>query len=148
MSYARNKRAKERRRYRTDIIDIEKLQKKKEENRQKEILENEEKIKTLIKVEEEMGVTLVHGAMTYECEECGKSWRMWLEVGVEGKDKVMPCPFIIRCKCGGMAKHIDWQNDICLPEPRPLEENMSYFKLDRKGLKKKDSNACGISVLR
>ncbi len=100
------------------------------------------------KVEEEMGNTLVHGAMTYECEECGKTWKMWLEVGVEGKDKIMPCPFIIRCKCGGMAKHINWQNDIWLPEPRPLGENMSYFKLDREGLKKKDINTCGIPVLR
>ena len=107
-----------------------------------------EKIKTLIKVEEEMGITLVHGAMTYECEECGKTWKMWLEIGVEGKDKVMPCPFIIRCKCGGMAKHINWQDDINLPEPRPLGENMSYFKLDRRGLKKKDSNACGIPVIK
>ena len=145
MSYARNKRAKERRRNRVEIINIEKQRK---ENLQKEILENEEKIKTLIKVEEEMGITLVHGAMTYECEECGKNWRMWLEIGVEGKDKVMPCPFIIRCKCGGMAKHINWQDDINLPDPKPLGENMSYFKLDRRGLKKKDSNACGIPVLK
>lgn len=148
MSYARNKRAKERRRNRIDIIDIEKLQKQRNENLQKERLENEEKIKILMKVEEEMGITLVHGAMTYECEECGKTWKMWLEVGVEGKNKIMPCPFIIRCKCGGIAKHINWQNDIDLPEPRPLGENMSYFKLDRKGLKKKDNNACGIPILR
>lgn len=148
MSYARNKRAKERRRNRVEIINIEKLEKQRKENLQKEISENEEKIKTLIKAEEEMGITLVHGSMTYECEKCGKAWRMWLEIGVEGKDKVMPCPFIIRCKCGGMAKHIDWQNDIWLPEPRPLGENMSYFKLDREGLKKKDINACGIPVLR
>ena len=148
MSYARNKRAKERRRNRAENINIEKLEKQRKENLQKEILENEEKIKTLIKVEEEMGITLVHGAMTYECEECGKTWKMWLEIGVEGKDKVMPCPFIIRCKCGGMAKHINWQDDINLPEPRPLGENMSYFKLDRRGLKKKDSNACGIPVIK
>ena len=148
MSYVRNKRAKERRRNRIDIIYIEKLQKQRNAKLQKEILENEEKIKTLIKIEEEMGITLVHGAMTYECEECGQTWEMWLEVGVEGKDKIMPCPFIIRCKCGGMAKHINWQNDIWLPEPRPLGENMSYFKLDRNDLKKKDSNACGIPVLR
>ena len=148
MSYARNKRAKERRRNRAETINIEKLERQREENLQKEILENEEKIKTLIKVEEEMGITLVHGAMTYECEECGKTWRMWLEIGVEGKYKLMPCPFIIRCKCGGMAKHINWQDDINLPEPRPLGENMSYFKLDRRGLKKKDSNARGIPVLK
>lgn len=148
MSYARNKRAKERRRNRVEINNIGKLEKKRKENLQKEILENEEKIKTLIKVEEEMGITLVHGAMTYECEECGETWRMWLEIGVEGKYKLMPCPFIIRCNCGGMAKHINWQDDINLPEPRPLGENMSYFKLDRRGLKKKDSNACGIPVLK
>ena len=57
MSYARNKRAKERRKNSTDIIDIEKLQKQRNEKLQKEILENEERIKTLIKVEEEMRVT-------------------------------------------------------------------------------------------
>ena len=148
MSYARNKRAKERRRNRAESINIEKLERQREENLQKEILENEEKIKTLIKVEEEMGITLVHGAMTYGCEKCGKTWKMWLEIGVEGKYKIMPCPFIIRCKCGGMAKHINWQDDINLPEPRPLEENMSYFKLDRRILKKKDSNACGIPVIK
>ena len=148
MSYARNKRAKERRRNRAESINIEKLERQREENLQKEILGNEEKIKTLIKVEEEMGITLVHGAMTYECEKCGKTWKMWLEIGVEGKYKIMPCPFIIRCKCGGMAKHINWQDDINLPEPRPLEENMSYFKLDRRILKKKDSNACGIPVIK
>lgn len=148
MSYARNKRAKERRKYRQEIIDIEKLQENRKNRIQKEMEDKEEKIKTLIRIEEEMQITLVHGAMTYECEECGKTWKMWLEVGVEGKDKIMPCPFIIRCKCGGMAKHINWQDDIDLPEPRPLGENMSYFKLDRKGLKKKDSNACGIPVLR
>lgn len=56
MSYARNKRAKERRRNRAEIINIEKLEKQRKENLQKEILENEEKIKTLIKVEEEIGM--------------------------------------------------------------------------------------------
>ena len=148
MSYARNKRAKERRKAREDIIYIEKLQENRKNKLQKEMTDEEKKIKTLIKIEEEMGITLVHGAMTYKCEECGKSWKMWLEVGVEGREKIMPCPFMIRCKCGGTAVHIDWQNDIWLPEPRPLGENMNYFKLDKKGLKKKDSNACGIPILR
>ena len=101
-----------------------------------------------MKIEQELGITLVHGAMTYECENCGKSWRMWLEIGVEGKNKIMPCPFIIRCKCGGMAKHINWQDDIWLPEARPLGDNMSYFKLDREGIDKHNNNACGIAVLR
>lgn len=148
MSYARNKRAKERRKYRQEIIDIEELQENRKNRIQKEMEDKEKKIKTLIRIEEEMQITLVHGAMTYKCEECGKSWRMWLEVGVEGKDKIMPCPFTIRCKCGGTAAHINWQNDIWLPQPMPLGENMSYFKLDKKGLKKKDSNACGIPILR
>ncbi len=148
MSYARNKRAKERRKARINIADIEKLQERRKQKIQRDNLEKEEKIKTLIKIEEELGITLVHGAMTYKCEECGKSWEMWLEIGVEGREKIMPCPFIIRCRCGGTAVHIDWQNDIYLPEPRPLGENMSYFKLDREGLKKKDVNACGIPILR
>ena len=97
---------------------------------------------------------LVHGAMIYECEKCGKKWRMWLEVGVEGPgdyetgQKLMPCPFMITCACGGDAKHTDWHNDIRLPEPRPLMDNMSYFKLDRKGLKKKYNMACGIPVVK
>lgn len=148
MSYARNKRAKERRKARQDNIDIEKILENRKSKLQKEMADKEEKIKTLIKIEKEMKITLVHGAMTYKCEECGKSWKMWLEVGVEGRDKIMPCPFIIRCKCGGTAVHIDFQNDIWLPEPRPLADNMSYFKLDREGLKKKDSRACGIPILR
>ena len=91
---------------------------------------------------------LVHGAMQYRCEKCGKEWRMWLEVGVEGENKKMPCPFSIRCKCGGLAQHINWQDDIWLPKPIPLEEKMSYFQLDRKGLNNHDSNACGIPVLK
>lgn len=148
MSYARNKRAKERRRNRIDEIDIERLQQQRKRVQIKEQQENKENIERLLKIQDELNITLVHGAMTYECEECGKSWRMWLEVGVEGEDKLMPCPFIIKCKCGGMAKHINWQDDIWLPEPRPLGENMSYFKLDKKGLKKQDDNACGIPVLK
>lgn len=148
MSYARNKRAKERRRNRIENIDAEKLIEQREDKIRQQLIEKENEVQTLLKIEKELGITLVHGAMTYECESCGDKWRMWLEIGVEGRDSIMPCPFMIRCKCGGMARHIDWNNDIWLPEPRPLGENMSYFKLDRKGLKKKDSNACGIPILR
>lgn len=148
MSYARNKRKKERRTNEDLIYNLNRLQKKRKEEMQKEIIKNNEELETLLKIEKELGITLVHGAMTYECESCGKSWKMWLEIGVEGRNKIMPCPFIIRCKCGGMAKHINWQDDINLPEPRPLGENMSYFKLDKKGLEKKDSNACGIPIIK
>ena len=55
MSYARNKRAKERRRNRISIENIEELQKQRKEKVEKEILKNEETIRTLIKIEEENG---------------------------------------------------------------------------------------------
>lgn len=77
---------------------------------------------------------MAHGAMHYECEACGKEWLMWLEEGVEGKNKMQPCPFIIRCKCGGLAKHVAWNFDIHLDELRPINEKvMNYFALDKDG---------------
>ena len=63
---------------------------------------------------------------------CENEWRMWLEVGVEGKDKIMPSPFTIGCECGGWAEHIDWHKDIKLKKPRPLEPIERYFALDHK----------------
>ena len=73
---------------------------------------------------------IVHGAFIYRCEDCGNEWRMWLEVGVEGKDKIMPSPFTIGCECGGWAEHIDWHKDIRLKNPIPLWEEEKYFALD------------------
>jgi hypothetical protein len=90
---------------------------------------------------------LVHGAMIYECEKCGKQWRMFLEVGVGGKDSLMTMPFMIGCACGGIAKHIDWHRDTSYPHPMPVNNEMSYFKLDREGLKNNDPMACGIPVV-
>lgn len=148
MSYARNKRAKERRKNRLQVLDFEDIEQRRKEMSEKKKVESENNIKKLLDAEKILGEILVHGAMTYECEDCGKSWRMWLEIGVEGPNKIMPCPFIIRCKCGGMAKHINWNEDIWLPQPMPLGENMSYFKLDKKGMKKKDENTCGIPVIK
>lgn len=56
---------------------------------------------------------LVHGAMLYQCECCGKVFQMWLEKGLEDKeqdavypDLHKPVPFCIGCLCGGIAKHI------------------------------------------
>lgn len=137
MSYARNKRKKNRFKanFRFEKAELFKDDKKNDIDR-------------YIEINRQTGITLVHGAFNYECEECGKSWKMWLEFGVEGKDKVMPCPFIIRCKCGGNAAHINWQEDIYLPDAMPLGENMSYFKLDKRGLKRHDENACGIPILK
>lgn len=47
---------------------------------------------------------LVHGAMKYRCDKCGRSWWMFLEKGIEefGKNH-KPSPFCIMCRCGGTA---------------------------------------------
>lgn len=78
---------------------------------------------------------LVHGAMLYECECCGRVFQMWLEKGLEDRKQDAinpsshkPVSFCIGCLCGGTAKHIAWQNDICLDEYRPLKENENYFE--------------------
>lgn len=78
---------------------------------------------------------LVHGAMLYECECCGHVFQMWLEKGLEDRkqDAIRPSshkpvPFCIGCLCGGIAKHIAWQNDIHLDEYRQLKENENYFE--------------------
>ena len=106
---------------------------------------------------------LSHGALTYECEKCGKQWRMYLECGVGScsadhkgpvcskctmEKGLMPCPFMIGCTCGGLAKHIDWHKDSQFPHPMPVFDHMSYFKLDSEGLKNKNPRACGIPVVR
>lgn len=91
---------------------------------------------------------MVHGAMWYKCEKCGKKWRMWLEKGLEDRmqdalepDKHKPVPFIIGCTCGGQASHFDWQDDVRLGGYRPIAEHMSYFKNDI-------SSDRGVPVLR
>ena len=78
---------------------------------------------------------LVHGAMNYKCEDCGKIFRMWLEKGLEDKiqdaiypDKHKPVPFTIGCLCGGLAQHTAWHEDIELGTYRPLGDGMSYFE--------------------
>jgi len=105
-----------------------------------------------------------HGSFRYECEDCGKVFFMYLECGVEPcrcektckkflkenkceyQKGLMPSPFIITCACGGTAKHIDWHTDA--HRPVPVFDHMSYFKLDREGLKNKDEMACGIPVVK
>lgn len=91
---------------------------------------------------------LVHGAMLYECKCCGNVFQMWLEKGLEDKkqDEInpsshKPVPFCIGCLCGGMAKHIAWQNDIHLDEYRPLKENENYFE-------NTDDENCGVPHFR
>lgn len=84
---------------------------------------------------------LVHGGMKYRCEDCGESWFMCLEIGVEdfGKNgrQHQPSPFIIRCDCGGCA--YDISGYLPLPSIRPLIKGMKYFAYDNSG----DDLACG-----
>ena len=46
---------------------------------------------------------LVHGRMIYRCEQCGRSWAMFLEKGIEEfGENHKPSPFTIECPyCGG-----------------------------------------------
>ena len=76
---------------------------------------------------------MVHGALVYRCEDCSEEWLMWLEEGVEGKNKIMPCPFMIACECGGFASHVDWDKNIELIELIPLKAGEKYFALDDEG---------------
>lgn len=93
---------------------------------------------------ETRGIVMVHGAMWYQCNECGKRWRMWLEKGLADRVNTTnhkPVPFTIRCSCGGFASHIDWNNDIHLDAYRPLGSSMSYFR-------NSPHSDCGIPVLK
>lgn len=90
---------------------------------------------------------MVHGAMNYECEVCGKVFLMWLEKGLEDKvsdDKNgghKPVPYTIPCLCGGIAKHVRWNEDVHLDEYTELQENMDYFSND-------DDWDCGMPHIR
>ena len=92
-------------------------------------------------------MTMVHGGMHYRCESCSEEWIMWLEIGVEDRGRHgrthQPCPFVIRCDCGGEAVHVDWNRDIQLPGPRPIGEGMRYFSYDHSG----DPMACGHATV-
>lgn len=81
-------------------------------------------------------------AMKYECEDCGKSWEMWLQTGLEEHDENhKPVPFMIPCKyCGGYhARHIDWDKDIQLVEPIEITSDLDYFA-------NKPNHDCGVPV--
>jgi len=91
---------------------------------------------------------MVHGAMWYKCNKCGRKWRMWLEKGLEDReqDKIYPkahkpVPFTIGCTCGGLANHVEWQDDISLGGYRPIADHMSYFKND-------PNSDCGVPIVR
>ena len=81
-------------------------------------------------------------AMKYRCEKCGKEWWMWLQTGLEehGKNH-KPVPYAIGCKCGGIATHVDWNEDKHLFEPIPITRSMSYFV-------NQPNRDCGVAVIR
>jgi hypothetical protein len=89
-----------------------------------------------------------HGAIWFECQSCGKRWRMWLEKGIEDKrfrriypEKHKTIPDTIKCQCGGSAEHVDWQKDLKLKNYRVLLPNMNQFAYD-------ENEEYGIPVLR
>lgn len=88
---------------------------------------------------------MVHYAMHYKCDACGKIFRFWLEKGLEDKNYTgklhKPVPFGIACLCGGTATHFAWQSDIRLDDYRPLTEYENYFE-------NTEDSDCGISHFR
>ena len=92
-----------------------------------------------------MSTVLVHGAMKYKCEKCGKEWWMFLEKGIEEPgENHKPSPFVIRCKCGGMARDI---SGICkIPW---LQRNKYYVLPDSESyFANKKNSDCGVPVLK
>lgn len=78
---------------------------------------------------------LVHTAMRYQCEFCGRIYHFWLEKGLEDRreDAInpgghKPVPYCIGCLCGGTARRVAWEKDVRLDNYRLLEEDMNYFE--------------------
>ena len=86
---------------------------------------------------------LCHGSFVYECEKCGTRFSVFLEKGVEGKNKIMPCPFVIGCRhsdCNGLARHTEWQSDKTDMPLFPLPAGKLFFRLNKK-------EGCGVATL-
>lgn len=91
--------------------------------------------KRIIETEPLKRTVVVHGAMTYECDECKTKYLFWLEKGLEDRmqdeinpEKHKPVPYCITCSCGGTARHVDWHRDIRLDEYIRLEGQENYFE--------------------
>ena len=84
----------------------------------------------------------LHGRMVYACERCDRRWSMYLEKGIEEPgDDHKPSPFVIQCPfCGGMARDISGIIGFTGGGYYPLPKGASYFA------NKKDSD-CGVPVL-
>lgn len=84
---------------------------------------------------------LVHGRMIYHCEQCGKSWAMFLEKGIEefGEDH-KPSPFTICCPyCGGWAMDVAGIQKLPCGGYMPLPDRASYFE-------NREDRDCGVPV--
>lgn len=107
----------------------------------------ENSVETVQENPEELEDILVHGYFVYECEACGKVYKMWLEKGLEDtvQDKAFPenhkpVPFIIGCECGGACKHILWGIGD--------DTRYEYLKKGESYFSNSEENDCGKSVLR
>ena len=74
-------------------------------------------------------VPLVHGRMIYRCEQCRRSWTMFLEKGIEEfGENHKPSPFTITCPyCGGWAMDVSGILKVPGGGYVPLPEGGHYF---------------------
>lgn len=99
-----------------------------EETQEEEVLKKEE--------------ILVHGAMKYKCETCGREWIMYLEKSIEEfGEEHKPSPFVIRCKCGGMARYISGIIKFAGGGYYPLPGAESHFA-------NIEDSDCGVPILK
>lgn len=90
---------------------------------------------------------LVHSAMKYRCEKCGKEWWMFLEKGIEEfGDNHRPSPFMIKCKCGGFAQDV---SGICkIPKIAGVYDGYAILPVGASYFANKKESDCGVPVLR
>lgn len=93
--------------------------------------------------EEYLPVPLIHGRMIYRCENCGKSWPMYLEKGIEefGEDH-KPSPFTIGCPyCGGLAMDVSGIQKVPGGGYVPLPDGYNYFA-------NREDHRCGVPTFK
>jgi hypothetical protein len=61
--------------------------------------------------------------MQYQCEKCRKIELVW-----NSRDGVTP--FGVKCLCGGIATHIRFQEDRCVPDYKPYIGQRIFIDLD------------------
>ncbi len=106
-------------------IDMNKYRKRLKEQRRQDHTAEKPRAASLI---------TFHGYFVYQCDDCHKEFKMWLQQGVEGPGKKQPAPFFIRCPyCGGSSRHFDWTKaKFYQPFQVPLLPGTNYFALDEK----------------